>query len=137
MAAKLTRADIRAIVRTWQRRLEIDHWSIEIDFGTPAEASEEGREGPWASIWRSRDYDLARLCLAEGWCDWSRREANEHVVHELVHLWTREVEFVLDALYRVDIHGDARSVIEETHRHLTEGVVDRIARRLIALVGPA
>lgn len=54
-------------------------------------------------------------------------------MHELLHLTTREVEFILDLLDE-QLHRDVDTMISRSHRHAVEGAVDRLAYRLVELV---
>jgi len=126
----VTRRQLERIVRQWTRRLGLERWDVTLCWD---EWDEEKQAH--AYIWRSRDYDRAALYLnpAER-LTWSELDAHRYVVHELLHLATREAESVLD-LVKERLHPDAHAILEEAHRHELEGIVDRLAYRLVELAG--
>lgn len=129
----MTRNQLEAIVAEWIPRLGLERWEIKIAWeGWEDEA--EHRDAH-AFVWRARDYDQARLYLnPTDSKKWSLVEAHVIIVHELLHLATREVEFVLDMVDGY-LHRDVDQAVARAHRHAVEGVVDRLAYRLVELVG--
>lgn len=130
----MTRAELEAIVAWWVPRLGLAAWEIEVEWDPRRDDMDFDSGVRHAATWRSRDYDEARLYFHPSeHADWDRRKANQLAVHELLHLVTRDVEFVLD---QVDgqLHRDVDSVVSGGHRHAVEGAVDRLAYRLVDLV---
>lgn len=83
--AKLTRSDIEEILGEWQRRLNLSHWRIKIDWEKDAPEFAEAEFS--ASDW----YDSAEIMIKKGFEEWDRREANITIVHELVHVTLRDM----------------------------------------------
>ena len=128
----MTRHELELAVEWWRRRLGLERWAIRVEWEPDDDGDDERR--PHASTWRARDYDEARIRfnLAE-YRGWDRRRGNVLVVHELLHLVTRDVEHVLD-LTDGQIHRDSHELLVRAHRHAVEGAVDRLAYRLVELV---
>jgi hypothetical protein len=126
----VTKAQLERTVRVWQRRLGLDAWKIDVDFSDPAS------EGCVASTLRSNDYDTATITWDAGWASWEPLYANQTVVHELLHLLTRDVDLVVDDA-RDQLHPDASALVEKRYRHETEGLVDRLSVRLVDVGGLA
>jgi hypothetical protein len=125
---------MEAIVEWWRPRLGLQHWQLTVEWPAERDDDDPDAERPKASTWRARDYDEARVSFDPHRVgDWDRREANVLAVHELLHLPTREVEYVLD-LIDSHLHRDSQELVERAHRHAVEGAVDRLAYRLVDLV---
>lgn len=125
----MSREELERLVRVWIVRLGLDRWQIRIIW----DASEFQGEEPHARTWRARDYDEARIYLNPTTsAEWSRDEAERHIVHELLHLVTREAEFVLDLLEGRFSSSEAE-LVERVHSHAIEGIVDRLAAILVEL----
>ena len=126
----MTRRQLERIVRQWIQRLGLERWEISIEWD-----DWDPDDGSRAYVWRSRDYETARLYFNPvEWPKWESRFANQGVVHELLHVMTREAEFVLELLDG-RLAGDLVSTIETSHKHAMEGVVDALAWRLVDLAG--
>lgn len=132
LAEQLARAEL--LVRVWARRLGVDRWELELHLDDPAGwASLHKPEDTDASVHRSRDYDTATFWLDPGWREWPARKLEATIVHELLHLATRDMEHVLDLLDGM-VHRDVENVIAEAYRHAVEGAIDRLSYRLVDLV---
>jgi hypothetical protein len=129
----LTHEDAAQVLEIWKARLCLDHWQIEFKEGDLPE-DETWSEHRQAFIWRSRDYNTATLHLNPNFTEWNRRKLNLNIVHELLHLVTREVEFILDQLETL-LHRDVDRVIGDGHRHAVEGAVDFLSYRFVELGG--
>lgn len=126
---------VERVLREWQRRLKLDYWDIklELDESEPQGRSWEDHEH--AAIWRSRDYFMATLRLHPNFREnWTVKELNINIVHELLHLLTREVENILD-LTDGQVHRDVQTVIDQTFSHSLEGAVDNLAHRFVEIGG--
>lgn len=133
----MTRAELERAVRAWQRLLGLEHWQIDVVWDASRFDNEDVDDNSapvrQAFTWRPRDYDFARLYLNPATChDWPARDAHAVIVHELLHLATREVEWILD-LVEGQLHRDVDELVHRTLRHVVEGFVDRIANRIVDL----
>lgn len=124
----MTKGQLERIVRTWQGRLGLERWDLEVDFKEPS------KEDSDASTWRSNDYDRATLRFADGWPKWSVQFANRIAVHELLHLVTRELDRVVEDVTD-QMHREAATQIDRRYLHEIEGLVDRLAYRLVEMGG--
>ncbi len=136
----MTRGEIESIVAEWVPRLGLAHWDITVvwpqaaDSDDPFQAEDHTAH---ASTWRSRDYDVAKVYFNDVEREkWSVLEAHRHAVHELLHLVTRDVEFILDMLDG-HVHRDVDEMIGRSHRHAVEGAIDRLAYRFVEVAGIA
>jgi hypothetical protein len=124
----MTRSAVERAVRVWQRRLGLDGWDVEVEWDEPSE------DGSDASTWRSASYDRATMKFAEGWPKWSREFTNRVVVHELLHLVSRDLDEVVNDL-EGQLHRDAFTLVDRRYLHEIEGLVDRLAYRLVEIGG--
>lgn len=129
----MTREDALHVLEIWQSRLCLGHWEIEFKEGDLPEG-EEWAEHRQAFVWRARDYNTATLCLNPDFTEWSRRKLNLSIVHELLHLITRETEFILDQLEGL-VHRDVDRLLSDSHRHAVEGAIDFLSYRLVEIGG--
>jgi hypothetical protein len=132
----MTRAELEAIVAWWRPRLGLERWSLRVcwpgDPTDPDPITFDDHQN--AGTWRARDYDEARVYFnPDEISGWNHRRANQLAVHELLHLVTREVEWVLD-LIDGQLHRDVDDMVGRSHRHAVEGAIDRLAYRLVELV---
>lgn len=133
----MTPAELDEVVRWWIPRLGLGAWAIEVIVDAERWLEQAPTPDAHAFVWRSNDYDTARVYLNPHESpDWTPLDAHEHVTHELVHLLLRDLEQAL-SLGDGQLHRDVADVIEKAHRHALEGAVDRIAHRLVELAGPA
>jgi hypothetical protein len=125
-----TKRWVESRLRTWIDRLGLTAWAITLDWDTPAD------EGAWAQCWRSNDYDKATIYLCEGWADLGKAEVERLVVHELLHLVTRDLsrahDFVLEA---IEDNVPANNIAVAAWKRAEEGVVDRLSFALVAAFG--
>ena len=128
----MTRRELERLVTVWRRRLGLDRWAIAVEWREPEAGGEHGAR---ASTWRSNDYDEARIRFSPSALETATdRELAVLVVHELLHCLTRDVEHVVELIGELELAGDARRLLEESHRHHVEQAVDRLAYRLVELV---
>ena len=128
---RMTRDEILGIVEHWQHRLDLGHWRITVD---PAETLDDDEAN--AEIRIEEDYDSAKIVLAAGFTGWTREWANKVVVHELLHVVLRDLEEHVKAV-KTFAAGPAFDLFIDRYNHECEGVVDRLACRLVALAGAA
>lgn len=120
----MTRRQIEKLVYRWQRKLKLDHWEIEIKW------SEAPTPGSYATTWRMNQYDRAEIYVSPEFTTWTADFAERTMVHELLHLVTRDLDRVL---------GDAEGFLPKTafrwidkrYEHEVEGVIDRLATVLV------
>ena len=124
----MSKRELETIVREWQERLGLATWDISVDWGVMEE--EEGR----ASVWRSRDYDEARIRFNREFRKLDTLGAHRLVVHELLHLLSRDVEHILDLL-EDQLHRDVGVVARRSHEHAVEQMVERLAYRFVEIAG--
>lgn len=126
----MTKAQFERVIRTWQDRLGIAHWDITVNWGAPADSSD------FAEITAETSYDKAVMRVNPNFGEWTDVFLNQVVVHELLHCVCRDMDIaVLDA--RSGLHPTAASQAEARYRHESEGVVDRLAIRLVEIGGVA
>lgn len=128
MSKKLTEARLRRIVTVWCERLALTNWVVNVDFAEPA------LEEADATTWRSNSYDRATIRLAPEWRVWSVITANRLIVHELLHLITRDIDRVF-ASVEPEIGTQAWKLLDDRYDHEIEGLVDRLAVRLVNIAG--
>lgn len=130
----MRRAQVEQIVHWWIPRLGLDHWRIDVVWDHSRDEAPSFDSFEHAFTWRARDYDEARMYFNPNEMEhWDRRQANEIVVHELLHLVTRDIEFVLDQI-EDQLHRDVETLVTVSHRHAVEGAVDRLSKRIVELV---
>jgi hypothetical protein len=131
----VTARAVQGILDRWVRRMGLERWKIELELVEP---SRETSPDEWAdaSIWRSNAYETAKIQLHPTWRSWSAEEAETHLVHELVHLWTRDMEEML-SIAEDQVTSAVFEVIRAAAMQRTEATVDLISRRLIAIAAGA
>lgn len=127
---RLTQRDVVRAIRIWAKRLGLLHWNISVDFGRPAS------DGADASTWRSDTYDNAVIYLEPEWRDWPLELLNRLVVHELLHLQTRDLDALVDDA-REQLPRAASRQVEARYTHEIEGLVDRLACHIVGVGGVA
>jgi hypothetical protein len=127
----VTERELNQILRRWQRRMGLERWQIELDLEKPTESFGEN-DWHWAELARSNNYEEATIRLHPEWRSWSAEKAEHHLVHELVHVWTRDLE---ETLKLVDFHVPhaVHTLIQEAFAQRLEAAVDLIARRLVVI----
>jgi hypothetical protein len=119
------RADIEHVVKTWQQRLHLDHWVVEVAWDKPLDPGETLGE---MDIHGS--YDFTKLKLAADYATWSRYDTNTIIVHELLHLTFRDLWRVCEAIVDHSPRFGGR-VASDLFVHESEGVIDRMATCLV------
>lgn len=121
----MSKREIEAAVRAWQRRLGLEGWEITFDWSARQNDAD-------ASVWRARDYDRATLWFSPEFLSWDRRRGEIHVVHELLHLMLRDLELIVE-LAEAHVHPAALGVLRDAHMHHVEQAIERLAIRLVDL----
>ena len=127
--------EIVDLVGTWQHRLGLDQWEIKVPFGEDLEKYWADNDNPnaHASVERSKVYDSAKIYFnPRDYAGWTEQDATIHVVHELVHVLFRDVEWTVDQIVG-QVPRDAEDFMGETFQHHLEGCIDRLARRFVNL----
>lgn len=125
--SKPTKRWAEARLRVWIDRLGLGHWDIVLDWETPSD------EGTYAQCWRASDYDRATIHVCPEWASYSREFLEPILVHELLHVSLRDVSRANDfALKAVEDNTVANNIAVAAWKRAEEGVVDRLARALVA-----
>lgn len=136
----VTSISIEKWAETWIKRLGLETWDIRLmwpedaDYKSWLEVDDISfSEDQHAAVHRSRDYDSARMYFNPDYFHrWSPKQAEVAVVHELLHLVTRDIEHVLDMVDGMLLR-DVEELVSRAHVHAVEGAVDRLAYRLVEL----
>lgn len=123
---ELTREYMEEVIREWQTVLGLTHWTIIVDWDTPA------AEDNYADVAPKDSYDEATIKLSADWPSWSFDFATKTLIHELLHLTTRDLLTAATAVEDV-LPASAWKLFEDRFTHELEGVVDRIALTLVDL----
>jgi hypothetical protein len=129
---ELTRENLEAVVREWQRRLNIPHWRVVINWEKhldPAETFAEIRRDGEAQ------YEGAELLVASNWATWKLVDANEIIVHELMHMLASDLDVAVASAADV-MTGPAYKVFSARTLHESEGLIDKVALLLVKFAGP-
>jgi hypothetical protein len=129
----VTEREIEQLLRRWQRRMGLDRWRITLDLARPAARFGDGDDDyQWAELDRSNNYETATIRLHPNWRSWSEAEAQEHLVHELVHVWMRDLEEAIK-VFEGRVLYDVFAVGREAFAQRLEATVELIMRQLIAI----
>lgn len=120
----MTEKQLTKVFAGWQRDLGLAHWSLKLEFHTPAP------EGKDATVWSADDYCDARIRFAADWKKWDNWFANYIAVHELLHCVFREIDWA-HAQARQYAEQPQRSVLRHTFKHALECTIDQLAVLLL------
>jgi hypothetical protein len=123
----MTEKRLRRLFADWQGRLGLSAWDITLNFREPCPDTAD------ATTWRSDDYDRATIRFDKDWRKWNEVFAGRIAVHELLHLATRNLDRVVADL-EGELHKDAYTQVDRRYSHEIEGLVDRLAVRLVELL---
>jgi hypothetical protein len=123
------RAEMERITRVWQERMRLTYWEITFDWSTPLDPEETLGE-----IIRNNPYDDAKIRFAANFAEWDRRFANVVIVHELMHLLTRDLEEAAESAGAL-LGASAGKLFQARLDYELEGVVDRTAAVLVDVGG--
>lgn len=128
----LSRESLEAIVREWQRRLNIPHWRIVVNWEKALDPAET-----WAEIDRegNAQYEAAEMRFASNAHSWNVQLANEVIVHELMHMLVSDLDVAVASAADV-MTGPAYKVFGARVLHETEGLIDKIALLFVQFAGP-
>jgi hypothetical protein len=122
---------LERIISEWRARLKIEHIDIDLTLG-------EDPDNPdaLASVEPSDLYDYAQIRFRSDWQNHDLDELNRIVVHELLHIMFRDLGV---AIRSIGITGalsmDVRAIWYDRCHDAEEGVIDRLANRLVELAG--
>lgn len=121
----MTEAQLRRLAKRWAPRLGLDGWQIHVQIGGLEDAEN------YAETHTSSDYRRATIRFG--------RTAADHpaglevlVVHELLHVATRDIRNTGLFGLEDEVHPAAQRVHDRAFRHLLEQEVDRLAVALVA-----
>lgn len=123
----MKKPEIEQTVRAWQTRLGLDGWTIAIAFA-------EIPDNSYSQIAPEDDYDRATLTISPSHINWTQPFANQTIVHELLHLLVRDIDVMVEDA-REQLHPQASAQIEKRYEHEIEGLVDRLASRIVEFGG--
>lgn len=133
----MTKAQLERVVRVWQSRLSLESWDLSVAWVKDAVTGEGCSEDADATTWRANTYDRAVVYPSpDKFGSWSDEVTNRIVVHELLHLVTRDLDRAVTAV-EGQVHPDVFRMVEKRYDHEIEGVVDRLAYRLVEIGGLA
>ena len=117
------------MLEAWQGRLGLGQWNLELEFDVEFESPTQNAEVRWD--W---SYDNATLELGTEWREWDNDRLQVVLVHELLHIFTRDLEVaVADAVDYFPLREKRH--VRDRWQHEIEGVVDRLAVRLVDVGG--
>ena len=118
----MTQKQVERIVWEWQKRLGLATWDLRINFAEPCHEEAD------ATMTRSNTYERGELRLDKDWGKWSKPWANQIIVHELVHLLTRDIEESFKP-------AEPSPVVSKLQDRAVEQFVDKLAYRLVEIGG--
>ncbi|SRR6266404_6373538 len=131
----MTRRALEKAVRLWQGRLGLEGWDLAVSWGKDPVTGEGCSEDADATTWRSNTYDRAVVYPSpDKFPNWTADFAHKVIVHELLHLVTRDVDRTVASI-EGQVHPDVYRMIDKRYDHEIEGVVDRLAVRLVEIGG--
>jgi len=122
------RAWAQASLDAWSAKLTPE-WDVAVEWDLPT----EGLAGARASCRYGPDDFVARLRFAEDWAAWSRDEFEQVLVHELLHLVLRDVEWIVRGLAADHVDELAHAVLSSAQGHEIERVIWRLSTVLHGL----
>lgn len=132
----MNQSEIYFILNEWKKRLYLHEWDFDIDWDTPAIIDdEECGSKNYAQIWVSKDYFDANLKLSADWQSWTVEEANLNLVHELLHVKSRDTRHTIEYTLQGQLHRDVYDIIRSGYNHAEEAFLEAMARILINIGG--
>lgn len=122
----MTKRQVEQLVADWQQRLGLERWKIAFAWDRPTSSAVH------AVIHRDDQYDTAILRLSKVWETWSEEKLAMVIAHELLHLHFRDVDRTI-ASVKDTLHPDAWSMVNARYEHEVEGLIDRLAHRLVEI----
>lgn len=128
MEKLLQKKRVERAIREWQRRLGLAEWDLAINWNDPCPDDAD------ASTWRSNTYDRAEIKFDPHWRKWSWEFMNRIIVHELLHLVSRDIDRVV-ASVESQLHPEAWRSLDIRYDHEIEGLIDRLSYRFVEIGG--
>lgn len=129
---KLTQGNLERLVATWKPRLGLDGWRIAVEIS--ADALEDSTSA--AEVQPADYYRRARIIVAPDALERPHStDLEELVVHELLHLATRDIRQTALELEE-QVHPHVHQTHELAFQRALEGEVDRLAIALVAAFRP-
>lgn len=123
-------AALRRIVKTWQKRLKLEHVALEINASGP-----ENPEA-LASVRPDALYDYADIRFRDDWKTQDLFTLNRVVVHELLHVLFRDYGNAIRSVGEAGILSHQTEVIwHDRCNDAEEALIDRLANRLVEVGG--
>lgn len=127
----MTQAALHRIIKTWQKRLKIEHIELDIDLD-----EEPDSEEALASVAPHELYDRAILRFAGSWVDHTPFELNRIVVHELLHIIFRDYSNAVTSIGQAGVLSfQVQALWNEQCKVTEEALIDRLAHRLVEVGG--
>lgn len=118
-------------IRTWQKRLKLEHIKLDIKLDEEPEHPEA-----LASVYPDALYDCATMLFRADWPTHEPFELNRIVVHELLHIMFRDFGRAVRSVGHAGILSHQVQVLwHEQCEDAEEGLIDRLAHRLVELGG--
>lgn len=122
----MTNKQVEQLVADWQVRLGLERWKITFAWDRPTSSATN------AIIHRDAMYDAAILRLSKTWATWTPDKLAAVLVHELLHLHFRDIDQSIEAV-KSTLHPDAWTMVNSRYEHEVEGLIDRLAHRLVEI----
>lgn len=129
---RVTQSNLERLVARWKPRLGLDGWRIHVLISAAALEEEDSA----AEVQPADHYRRARIVVAPDALDRpASTDLEELVVHELLHLATRDIRQTALEL-QGQVHRDAFAMYELAFERSLEGEIDRLAIALVAAFRP-
>lgn len=123
----MTDKQLLKLIEKWQKRLGLERWRINVDFDSPVSDSDN------MQISRSKTYDDATITLNPEWRTWGSLKIEQLVIHELLHLVHRDIDYVMYELVDGQVSPASYEVIRKAYEFADEKAIDRMAHILITM----
>ena len=128
----MNRKQLKARVDHWRGVLHLDHWDMNIEVVTAFDGS---HDGAFARCLNEDDYDDTTLTFLDDWFRYaSAADIDYAIVHEMLHVLMRDFDHAIDSIDR-QLAPAVSEIWQEGVRHEREGIVDRLAKVIVALHG--
>jgi hypothetical protein len=127
----LTQAGLIRVIKTWKKRLALDHIDIDVDLVKAPE-----NEEALASVSPHQMYDQAVMQFSGKWPEWNDFEVNRVVVHELLHILFRDYNNAVGSISQAGVLSyQVQALWNDRLEDAEEALIDRIAHRLVEVGG--
>lgn len=122
----MTEAKFEALLKKWQKRLGLERWRVTVDFSTPL--TDDNMQ-----ISRSKIYDDATITVNDTWKTWGIEKVEQLIVHELLHLVHRDIDYVIYELVDGQTSPASYELIRKAYEFADEKAIDRMAHILMTM----